>query len=339
MTSRERVNKALNKEPLDRLPRQVWITPSVGGAAQDILAKYPQDIAFVGVKIGKSPYEHGEAYKTGSRADVFGNIWVTLEDGVAGEIKEPILADWNKLDTYKLPWEIYKNADYAALNEQCASAREYCVVVARANPFEQLQMLRGPENLYMDLGAGEPKLNKLIDMLHEFILYNIKKVCECNADAIHLSDDWGTQTSSLISVEMWKEIFKPLYVDYIRHIRAKGKKVFFHSDGFIETIYPELVDIGVDALNSQLFCMDIEKLVDNYGDKITFWGELDRQYTLPFGTVHDVYNAVDRLYKAIMNKHGKLTGMIAQFEWGKRVPAENVAAALERWDHLAANGF
>ena len=47
-------------------------------------------------------------------------------------------------------------------------------------------------------------------------------------------------------------------------LHAHGKSVFFHSDGHIESIFPDLVEIGVDAVNSQLFCMDIEKLGERF---------------------------------------------------------------------------
>ena len=74
-------------------------------------------------------------------------------------------------------------------------------------------------------------------------------------------DDWGTQISLLINPQIWREIFKPMYKDYCDLAHSKNKYVFFHSDGFIEQIYPDLVEIGVDAINSQLFCMDIENLL------------------------------------------------------------------------------
>ncbi|GIX07793.1 MAG: hypothetical protein KatS3mg115_2196 [Candidatus Poribacteria bacterium] len=100
-------------------------------------------------------------------------------------------------------------------------------------------------------------------------------------------DDWGSQTALLISPAQWREFFKPLYADYCRILHAADKFVFFHSDGHIEAIYGDLIEIGVDAINSQLFCMNIERLGRLYRGKVTFWGEIDRQGVLAFGTPQD----------------------------------------------------
>jgi uroporphyrinogen decarboxylase len=106
--------------------------------------------------------------------------------------------------------------------------------------------------------------------------------------------------------------------------------VFMHSDGNIESIYPDLIEIGVDALNSQLFCMDIEKLGEQYAGKIAFWGEIDRQWVLPFGTTEEVRNAVKRVARVLLKN--KRTGVFAQCEWGVKDPKENIRAVFEEWD-------
>ena len=151
-----------------------------------------------------------------------------------------------------------------------------------------------------------------------------------DVDGVSFMDDWGTQKTLLISPNIWREFFKPLYKDYCDILHKKGKFVFFHSDGNIEHIYPDLIEIGIDAVNSQLFCMDIEKLGELYAGKITFWGEIDRQHILPFGTVDDVRNAVTRVSKALIK--GKRTGVIAQCEWGVKDPKENIEAVFETWN-------
>ena len=100
-------------------------------------------------------------------------------------------------------------------------------------------------------------------------------------------DDWGSQRSLLISPAMWRTYFKPMYRDYVQIAHAAGKKFFMHSDGHILAIYPDLIEIGVDALNSQIFCMGVEQLAP-FAGKITFWGEIDRQHLLAFATPDEV---------------------------------------------------
>jgi len=88
----------------------------------------------------------------------------------------------------------------------------------------------------------------------------------------------------------------------------------------------------VDAFNSQLFCMDIEKLGEKYAGKITFWGELDRQGILPFGTEDEVRASVRRLGKAFFRP--ERTGLIAQLSWETATPMSNVVAAYDEFDKL-----
>jgi hypothetical protein len=108
-----------------------------------------------------------------------------------------------------------------------------------------------------------------------------------------------------------------------------GKFAFFHSDGFIFPIIADLIEVGVDALNSQLFCMNIEEIGNLYKGKITFWGEIDRQRILPFGSPEDVADAVQRARRALEDATG---GMIAQCEWGIHDPAENIRQVFESWE-------
>jgi hypothetical protein len=128
---------------------------------------------------------------------------------------------------------------------------------------------------------------------------------------------------------MWRVLFKPLYKEYCDLIHAAGKWAFFHSDGFITPIIEDLIEVGVDALNSQLFCQDIEELGRRFSGRITFWGEIDRQHILPFGTQEDVRNAVHRVRRAFDHRQGG--GLIAQCEWGVNDPVENIATVFETW--------
>ena len=80
------------------------------------------------------------------------------------------------------------------------------------------------------------------------------------------------------SLELWRRIFKPLYREYAAVARHFRKKIFIHSDGLILDILGDLFEIGYDAVNSQIFCMGIDRL-RSFRGKITFWGEIDRQRT------------------------------------------------------------
>jgi hypothetical protein len=99
------------------------------------------------------------------------------------------------------------------------------------------------------------------------------------------------------------------------------------EDGVVGEI-KHLIEIWVDAVNSQLFCMNIEDLGRRYNGKVTFWGEIDRQHTLPFGAPADARAAVRRVRKALDRGRG---GLIAECSWEKGTPYENVFAVYDEW--------
>jgi len=338
MNSKERVYKVLNFEEVDRIPRQLWYLPGVAMFRSDelkkLLEKYPNDIiGSVGI-YRQDKRAKGEPCKKGYYVDSWGSVFYVAEDGVIGEVKEPVLDDWGKLDSYQPPWEILDEKLVSDVNRYCEENREKFIIGGTdIRPFERMQFLRGTENLFIDIALGNDEIFKLRDMLHEFYLKELSIWIKTDVDAISFMDDWGSQTALLISPKFWREFFKTLYKEYCDIIHSSGKYVFFHSDGFIEEIYPDLIEIGINAVNSQLFCMDIESLGKKYAGKIVFWGEIDRQYLLPFGKPEEVREGVRRVAKSLM-PNGKKTGVIAQCEWGVKDPIENIEAVFDEWDKI-----
>jgi len=336
MTSRERVLAALEFRSPDRAPRELWALPWVEQYQPDQLQalseKFPTD--FLGVSaLAVGDRVRGQRARKGFYTDDWGCVFQIGHDGVIGEVKRPPLADWSALATYRPPWEIIERADWDAVNRLCAEnlagPKRYVRCAASLRPFERMQFLRGSEALYVDLGYETAELIKLRDMVHDFFLKELARTVKTDVDAISFMDDWGAQDALLISPEQFRRLFKPLYVDYCRMIHAAGKKVFFHSDGHIFDVYEDLIEVGMDAINSQLFCMDIERIGRRFKGRVTFWGEIDRQHVLPFGTPAEVRSAVARVRRALDDGAG---GVIAQCEWGADNPPENIEAVFEAWE-------
>ncbi len=332
VTSRERMTRALRFEHPDRAPRHLWTLPGVPMFRADELAalraRFPEDIAGPDARYGRAERARGIPNQVGVYTDEWGCTWEVLEPGVIGEVKGAPLDDWAALAYYQPPNEILDNADFSRVNASCAQSDKFILAGTTVRPFERMQFIRGTEKLFIDLAYGTADLFILRDMLHEFFLRELELWIKTDVDAISFMDDWGAQHRLLISPTMWREVYKPLYADYVALIHSAGKFAFFHSDGHISAIYPDLIEIGVDALNSQLFCMDIEALGQAYRGKITFWGEIDRQALLPFGTPDAVKAGVHRVRRALDDSSG---GVIAQCEWGNDVSMENVAAVFEAW--------
>jgi hypothetical protein len=331
MNSRERVIRALRFERPDRAPRHLWYLPGVSLFRADELKavqeKYPDDVVVAPVRYGRALRESGTPNQVGTYVDAWGCGWSVAEPGVIGEVKNPPLANWAALDSYVPPYEMLDGADWDGVDAFCAQSDRF-VLEFFGNPFERMQHLRGTEALFMDIAYGSEEVLRLRDSVHAFNLRHLRLLCETAVDGVFFMDDWGSQRNLLISPRQWRELFKPLYAEYCRIAHAAGKFIFMHSDGNITTIYRDLIEIGVDALNSQLFCMDIEGLARQYKGKITFWGEIDRQRVLAFGTADDVRAAVRRVRSALDDGQG---GVFAQCEWGNDVPRENIEAVFEAW--------
>jgi uroporphyrinogen decarboxylase len=332
MDGRERIVRTLRFENPDRAPRDLWALPGISMFRKDeldaLLQRFPSDLVGPEFKYGPGEQQQGTPYVIGSYVDEWGCVWHVGEPGVVGEVKEPPLADWSALTHFSPPYEILEQADLSQVNRSCAETDRFVLAWTTVRPFERMQFLRGSEALYIDLGYETAEMLRLREMVHEFFLRELEMWVKTDVDGIEFMDDWGAQRTLLISPKQWRSLFRPLYKDYCDLIHSAGKFAFFHSDGHITDIYPDLIEIGVDAVNSQLFCMDIEELGQRFRGQVTFWGEISRQDILPFGTPDDVRAAVRRVRAALDDGQG---GVFAQCEWGIGVSAENVATVYETW--------
>ena len=332
MTSRERVIKTLEFEGPDRAPRELWALAGVTKARKDeyeaLCRRFPSDFAGPNGRYGASTLSREIQGEIGTYVDEWGCEFTLAEMGVCGEVKHPPLADWSRLESWSPPWELLDGADMSEVNAHCASTDLFVKTGTHVRPFERMQFLRGSENLFVDLMTLPAEFERLRALIHEFNIRDMEMWAKTDVDAVSFMDDWGAQNSLLIDPVLWREIFKPMYKDYCDILKAAGKYIFFHSDGHIAAIYPDLIELGIHAVNSQLFCMDIEGLARAYKGKVTFWGEISRQTILPFGTVDEVREAVRRVRRAMDDGRG---GVIAECEWGKKDPRENIEAVFETW--------
>lgn len=267
----------------------------------------------------------------GVRTDEWGVEWTASEDGVCGEVKHVMIREWEDLDKFTPPYDVLREADLSQVAKSCRETDKFVMPYwwANYNLFERMQNLRGTEQLFIDIALDEPELYKMRDMLHEYFMEQAKLWAETDIDGMHIADDWGTQTALLISPEKWKKFFMPCYRDYCDIAHKHGKYVVMHSDGYTWDILHSLADIGVNAINTQIFCMDIEKLAKEFHHTIAFWGEIDRQNILPFQTPEDCRKAVRRVADAFF-KYGR-TGIVGQAFWGKDIPQENLDAVYDEW--------
>lgn len=109
---------------------------------------------------------------------------------------------------------------------------------------------------------------KCIDLTYKYL----------KPDIIQMHDDWGTSQNMFFSPEIWREFIKPVEKKYADRIHEYGMIYMHHSCGYIQQIIPDLVEIGVDAINPVMVCNDVDFIMENYGDKITIVGGIDNQF-------------------------------------------------------------
>jgi len=336
MTARQRVRRALDFETPDRVPRHLWSLPIATrehgrDAITDFQRRWPVDFtAPSGPRRSSNSLVQGNPYSIGTFRDEWGCVLENIQDGVIGEVKMPLLSDYSLLSDLHLPVELL-DVDIDAVNRFCDSSDLFVLSSCSARPFERLQFLRGSENLYLDLAEDTSDFQYLLKTVTDFYRDEMIAWSKTKVDALNFMDDWGSQRALLISPDQWRRLFKPIYAEYAQIARDAGKKLFMHTDGHIFDIYEDLIEIGVDAINSQLFCMDIEEIGKRFKGRITFWGEIDRQHILPRATPQQCRAAVAKVIQHLWSKEG---GVIAQFELGAGAKIENADAIFRSWDEL-----
>lgn len=331
MTSRDLVKKTLEFDKPNRLPRHLWLLPwaneNCSDSVKNIQVDFPDDIISAPTIYKKKPKTLGSQYSIGTFVDEWGCVFENKQSGIIGEVKEPLIKTWDDLEKVRIPEELL-TLDIKEVNEFYRKTDKFVISSCCARPFERIQFIRGTENIYMDLALQTDGFKNLLNKLHEFNLKVLDLWAHTDVDGMYFADDWGAQRSLLISPAHWREYFKPLYKEYFQIAHDSGKKAFMHSDGYIIEIIPDLIEIGLDALNSQIFCMGVEELGKKFKQQITFWGEIDRQHILPEGSKKDVIEAVNRI-KNNLYANG---GVIAQCEFGPGAKPENVYSVFETWN-------
>lgn len=335
MTSRELIHATLEFRNKDgRVPRDLWTLPWAESHCAEGLAKirndFPADTKDVYITVKPSPIEKGNAYKVGEYIDPWGCRFQNIHEGVIGEVKDPLVEDddWEDADKITIPYH-WLDFDINEVNAGCRNTDKFVFSGCCPRPFEQLQFIRGTANLFCDLLDRPSNMIRFMEKMHTFYCDLMEKWGKTEVDGLRFMDDWGSQRSLLIDPGLWDEIFLPMYRDYIDIAKRYHKKSFMHSDGHTLAIIPRLIDLGLDAINTQIFCVGPEKL-EQFKGKITFWGEIDRQHLLVDASVP----AVEAAVRDVKDRLWADGGCVAQCEFGPGGKPENVYAVYKTWQEI-----
>ena len=337
-TPREIVTRAIKFENPQRVPRHLWVLPWAENRypvqLDQLRTKYPDDIIQPPDVYQASPLTKGDQYKVGTYIDEWGCIFKSVQEGIIGEVRDPVLKNISDISQLRPPYDTLPDNPQEAIdtvNRFCEQTDKFVMANCCPRPWERYQFIRGTVNAMMDLMNPDAGGADLLKQIHEFYLKELEFWVQTDVDALMFMDDWGSQQSLLINPEQWRQVFKPLYKDYCDIAHANNKFAFMHSDGNILLIYPDLIEVGLDVINSQLFIMDMEELAKIAKGKITFWGEIDRQHVLANEDPQVTREAVQKVASHLYDPKG---GIIAQFEFGPGVYPENPKLVFEEWQKI-----
>jgi len=304
MTPKERWLAVLNREKPDRIPMDYWATGEAAEKVMKYLGCSSVDEMFERLHIdrvvGVGPRYIGPPIKPGY--DMYGCRYEKVDygTGVYSECVYHPLAQYNSIEEIErnYTWPTADWFDYSVIPDQIKGKEMYPIRGGGSEPFLTYKNLRGMEQAYMDLILNPDLVHYCLDKLFDFCYENTLRIYEQIPGKVNISyvaEDFGSQEGLLISREHIREFFIPRMKRMIDLAHQAGAYVFFHSDGAIREIIPDMIEAGIDVLNPiQWRCkgMDRKGLKRDFGDKVIFHGGVDNQYTLAFGTLEEVREEV-----------------------------------------------
>ena len=202
------------------------------------------------------------------------------------------------------------------------------------------QLLRGYENFMIDLLTNEKMVNKLFDLLIEGYCKRIERFAPYlkNAiDVVLLNDDLGTQSGPMLPPDTYRKLIKPYQGKLFTYVKKVfNKPILFHSCGAIREFIPDLIEVGVDALNPVQVSaegMNIRELKKDFGNDITFWGGgIDTQTVLNRKTPLEIENHIRESVDILAPGGGFVFCQVHNIQ--PDVPPENIIAMYNALDKI-----
>jgi uroporphyrinogen decarboxylase len=238
------------------------------------------------------------------------------------------------------PWPQADWFDYQSIVEPIRKFPEYPFMVGYLSlgwfSWEVRGMEKCMEDLYLDPSLAEAVVQHISDFGFEYysrILETIKEDIGKNVVAIHLADDWGTQSGLLMGPDIFDKFFANHYRRFTKLAHSYGLKVEFHSCGAARELYGRMADVGVDIMNpvqTSAAGMNPSEIKAEYGKDLAFSGAIDVQQVLPNASPQEVKDEVKSVLDAMGKDGGFFPGPAHNIQLG--TPPENVVAMYEAMD-------
>jgi uroporphyrinogen decarboxylase len=336
---------ALGHQKPDRPPLNYFGTPETTkkllehlslGTHEDLLCYFGADMRYVSPEyVGPSEFSGACGYSSGG-TDMWGVPWRTASNDYCTytEVASHPLAHATTLEQLReYPWPSPDWLSVAHLKEEIRSinrSQQRAIVLPTGMFFETAWFLRGFEQLMLDF-MEQPDIAEFILMkvtrLQKEVTMRAVEASDGQIDIVWSNSDVGMQDGMMFSPELWRKHIKPWHRELIEPFREMGLRTRYHTDGGVTPIIDDLIEMGLDLLDPiqpKAKGMDAENLMACFGGRISFYGGVDTQELLPFGTADQVESEVLRLIDVLGSNGGYVVAASNAVQ--PDVPIENVLA-------------
>jgi len=233
-------------------------------------------------------------------------------------------------DLEAFPWPSPDCLDRSRLREQCRRYDDCALLYGFADVWQRAALVRGWEGMFLDMAERPEWVHFLCRAFTDFYLEDYTRAAELTCgriDLFLLISDLGSQQGPLISPAMFREFVAPYLKEMIDRIHGLGARVLYHSCGAIRPFIPDLIALGVDALDPIQPTgpeMRPEALKHAFGDRLCFHGGIDMQDLLPRATPTQVAAEARRYCQVLGAGGGYILAPAHLFQ--PDVPPENILA-------------
>jgi uroporphyrinogen decarboxylase len=348
MTSRERVLSAAHRKTPDRVPRTIPVESGVIKTLQnhfntkELASALKDDHAWVGPLPTHKTHDYSLYFdRPGVTWDEWGRgrIWDNEEH--YAEYLCPLEHAETVDEILNYPWpDLDQSYRYEGLDDKVISAknRGFAVVAGmQETVFEIAWQLRSFDRLFEEIIGQDEKSLIILDHITDRRAAAAEAYARAGVDILSLGDDVAMQDRLLMSPKMWNRWFRPRLERIIQAARQVNPEilVWYHSDGKINDLIPDLISAGVDILNPvQPECVDHPWIKATFGRQLAFAGGLGVQSILPFGTPEQVRQHVFDTIKSLGENGGLIIGPSHVIE--RDTSIENILAMLSAIDEYGS---
>ena len=336
MNSKERVYNSILRKAVDRSPQFIWL----GGTVAQMIAEKegiaPEAVnAFIGNDIMQTWLSiNGQMERPAAEGETFTDEWGIIwkrQGYYNSPVSHPLSGlNADQIARYPFP-DPRKPQRFAVLDAliDTYGKTHFIGVDISGSLFEPAYHLRGMEDLLMDMIAGEPEAQILLDRIGEFTGDVAQEALKRDIDWVWLGDDVGTQQDMIMSPALWREWFKPRMAQLIQRIRGYRPDMIiaYHSCGSVWPIVGDLAEIGINVLNpiqESAVGMNQKEIKSKYGRELTLMCGVDTQQFLPHAGVQAVKDAVKEKDTALSEGGGYIKAVSHSVQ--PDVPMENIYA-------------